>query len=127
MTSEISIIRKFLEIHGDKNSHRTAYIERINIGYYDDSVITPYMIFLETQIERIMKIIYYDPRYKQLELKNVKINIENIDEFLDSDDISLVLRYGRDILDYEFIKNINSSLGDFDPLRLKDFDTFLEK
>ena len=120
MTS-INIIRKFISLSN------ISRIVRVKIGRFSESRIESYGKnyryfslrggFFSTDLY----ILSYTENLLRLKSPSgsTTIKIRDVDEFLDSDDTSLVLQYGRNILDENVVSNINEGLS------VSDFDEFL--
>lgn len=130
MTSEISILRKYLSIihfGKQKKSYRFA------VGCYSDSHVYIWGDFcLETHSESYIDVFQIDVFLQHEKAKitdyddTVILDMIDIQEFLDSDDISLILRYGRNITNNNIIQSLNKNLVHMNYiLKLDDFDEFL--
>lgn len=114
--SEINIFRKLINF-------QLTEVESINvsIGKYDDSIIRSGKIHLH-----ISKLSYHIFKFINL-LDDFNID-GNFIELREMDDSSLVLSYGKDILDRKLIEKYNSTWYGFSnipKLEYKDFDEFL--
>ena len=141
MTSKISIIRKFFSlelknIYCDFKSSNHSFIFR----YCDFKSSNHSFIFryYADQLTYSRSLVSYHISYREkyildyrnnvdLYLNNMSSNIkiDDIDDFKNFDDTSLVLRYGREILD----DNIVNSLNEYSEyrIRMNDFDAFLNQ
>lgn len=54
-------------------------------------------------------------------VNKLRITISDFDDFLESDDFSLILRYGRNIMDENIFSILNKILGPL-PFKISDFD-----
>ena len=123
MMSSISIIRKFISLPN------TSRIIELKIGRFNRSRIEiiegkqKYYILSLGAVNFNHNIMSYT--YDVLRLKSrtgiLSIKITDVDEFINSDITSLVLRYGRDILDENVVSNIKEGLN------VSDFDEFLNQ
>ena len=130
MASEISILRKYLSIiHFGKQ--KKSY--RFTVGFYSDSHVYNWGDFcLETHSESYIDVFKIDVFLHCEKAKitdyddTVILDMVDIQEFLDSDDTSLVLRYGRAITNDHIIKYLNKKMEYMNYiLTLEDFNEFL--
>ena len=125
MASEISILRKYLSIIYLRKPRRTFTFK---VGIYNDSNIYPWGdMCLETDSESFIDV-FKTEGSKITDYDNIFILDENdIQEFLETDDLSLILRYGRKITDNNIIQSLNKKLDYMNnDIKLEDFDKFLD-
>ena len=124
MTSQISIVRKFLSLYSINKT------QQIKIGDYYFMIWEcengcPFSLGSFLEINNNIFGIKTWKRTSQTHTKFFKfyIDISDTQEFLNSDDISLVLRYGRVITDDHIIQcfNLNNLYGS---ISYNDFDEF---
>ena len=126
MPSEISILRKFLSMdlnlgtvsidNGSEFHIRYISLDKSKSLYFGNNRINFHILYIHNG--------------NDMYIVDGRMAISNEQEFLETDDISLVLRYGRDILDENIIKKYNkkhNNIGDYSKhaITLSDFDAFL--
>lgn len=126
MPSEISILRKFLSMDlnlgllsfNDSSEFHIRYVslDKTKSLYFGNGRINFHILYIHNGNDMC--------------IVDSNMVISNEQEFLDSDDISLVLKYGRDILDENIIKKHNERhyyIGDYakNGISLSTFDAFL--
>lgn len=119
MSSEISIIKKFLTI-GYIEDTFTIVIKDCNLTFYCDSLLIQ-------NFNSSSNVYISYGEYDALFIGNEYIStIENVDEFINSDDISLVLKYGRKITN-EYILNLLKEDSDIPlDITMDDFKEYFE-
>ena len=123
--SSISIVRKFLSLPN------TSGIVKVKIGRFEESKIEfygkyyRYLYLREGSFSSYLYSLSYTDSLLRLKSHSgsitIKIKITDVDDFINSDDMSLVLQYGRNILDENVISNISKGLS------VSDFDDFLNQ
>lgn len=107
--SDISILRWFLN-HCHQNTDQFEVIkDNLRLWFYNKE---DYYALSISKNSYEMLIFRYSKKYELVRYVTPQtywgdISIKNLEEFLDSDDISLVLQYGRNILDDSIISNTN--------------------
>ena len=125
MTSKISILRKFFNL--ELKDHRCDY-ESSNhnfiFRYYTYQSTYSRSLFVRPNFYREKYILDYRNNV-DLYLNDMgsNIKIDDIDDFKNFDDTSLVLRYGRDILDDNIVRFMNKLIEY--KIMMHDFDVFL--
>ena len=128
MVSEISILRKFLSLKD--NIIDTSFFVSNNksyIRYMSTSTIFNHSMKIQLRSCGIVYIFDFQKNnslYVNSSNLRLKYRIIDLDDFQNFDDISLVLKYGRDILDENLINSFNDRY-DLE-LILSDFDAFLK-
>ena len=127
MTSKISILRKFFtfELKNSQCDFKPSNHSFI-FCYYADQLTYSRMLVSNHIFYREKYILDYRNNVNlYLDDMGTLIKIDDIDDFKNFDDTSLVLRYGRKILD----DNIINSLNEYSEYRIRmhDFDAFLNQ
>lgn len=123
MSEKTKIVRKFLSLPN------TSGITEVKIGFFNRSRIEfvsseqKYLSLKRGSHGSRLYILSYTGDLLRLKSPNgrISIRIADVDDFINSDDMSLVLKYGRDILDENLVSNIKEGLN------VSDFDAFLNQ
>ena len=133
MTSKIKIIRKFLSLVSNnsntKNFTLSRYFNDCYIGSYKSG---DYAFSLEETSTHILYLLnwYQDKNTLLIDFVDSgtkSIKIDDIDEFLQEEDMVLILKYSRDILDENIIELINIFNSKDDPdVTIDNFKEYFE-
>mgnify|MGYP001421541987 FL=1 len=107
--SDISILRWFLNHCHQNTDQFEVFKDGLRLLFYNDEGYYYLSIFKKSYEIMVFR---YNKKYGCLRYVTPKsywgdININNLEEFLETDDISLVLQYGRIILDDNVSFNTN--------------------
>ena len=107
--SDISILRWFLNHCHQNTDQLEVFKDGLRLLFYNDEGYYYLSIFKKSYEIMVFR---YNKKYGYLRYVTPKsywgdININNLEEFLETDDISLVLQYGRIILDDAVSFNTN--------------------
>ena len=120
MASEISLLRKLLSTNLESCSEREFVSNDIIIVFYcgkQDKVL-----YINHSNQSGLCLMHFN----KFKLRIIETNLTiDTSDFEDYDDMSLVLKYGRSILDENIIQEAMNILGI--DLNLSDFDAFLNQ
>ena len=120
--SDIKLLRSLCKILPNTKESRTIdlgfekalYITRVTNARYS------HVLYLREYTNAFPILCYNSSGYFDFTNK-LRIAISDIDDFLESDDFSLILRYGRNIMDENIFSILNKILGPL-PFKISDFD-----
>lgn len=121
MTSNLKIIRMFLE--ANETNKEIKIDKNRTLGYRNFQL---YRDIVLVYPGRNIYILETAPQDKLIFLSSLnRIKIDNIDEFKTSEDLELILKYGRNITDEYIIKILREEYKI--ELTIKDFESILTK
>ena len=121
--SDIKILRLFIKVilSYDKNIFTSNMgNDYLIIKRYKNS--QGYTLQIVSNFHHLSFLSYKDLKFN-ISISDKTVMVIDLNEFLNSDDTSLVLRYGRDILDENIVDTFNRYHSST-KLSLSDFDTF---